>query len=368
MTEATDITLQINLCAGDAEYAGKTVPPLVEAFRGKVDEVLVVLDCCLPQASPVFRPSERFDPAMFADRLERVRDLCERWREAGTIDRVEALAPGDPRIAQLNEKYTGEDTPWTHDHWGHAFTAYFAAWEFPRTRYLLHFDADIFLYDATQGSWLRDAIRFLGEHPEVVALTPRIAPPPTDRSKMVEIGAKDSGWLPTWQLEKVADGWKSNWLSTRFHFLDRERLQALLPLVPSRWPRGERKARSVNEWLFPAYERRAWTAKQSPDAWPEPLHRLFRKAAHHWIPPYPLPPEVLFFERIANTAASTFYLDRDDVWYVHPETKPQAFLEVLDNLLARVPRGEFPEAQRGLTGIQFGEWAALRSGAEERDC
>jgi hypothetical protein len=29
---------------------------------------------------------------------------------------------------------------------------------------------------------------------------------------------------------------------------------------------------------------------------------------------------------------------------------------VLDGLVARVPRGEFPEAQRGLSGILFGEW------------
>jgi hypothetical protein len=356
MTSKSDITLQINLCAGDAGYAHKTVPPLIEAFRGKVDEVLVVLDCCVPQASPVFRPSERFDAVQFSERLERVRALCERWLSTGLIDRLECLKPGSAMIRDLNQKYTGEDTTWTHDHWGHAFTAYFAAWELPRTRYLLHSDADIFLYDATGGGWLRDAIRFLEEHSKVVSVTPRPAPPPADRNKMVELGMKDSGWSPTWRLEKVFEGWNSNWLSTRFHFLDRTRLQALLPLVPSRGPGGERRARRINEWLFPAYEWRAWTAKQSADVWPEPLHRLFRKIAHHGVPPYPLPPEVLFFERIAGTDAMTFYMDREDVWYLHPETKPQAFLEALENLLSRVPRGDFPEVQRGLSGIRFGEW------------
>lgn len=87
---------------------------------------------------------------------------------------------------------------------------------------------------------------------------------------------------------------------------------------------------------------------------------MFRKAAHHWIPPYSLPPEVLFCEQLARTDTSAVYLDRDDVWYVHPETKPQAFIEMLDNLLASVMRGEFPEAQRGLTGIQFGDWRDSR--------
>ncbi len=83
---------------------------------------------------------------------------------------------------------------------------------------------------------------------------------------------------------------------------------------------------------------------------------MFRKAAHHWIPSYPWPPEVLLFERAAAAGKIFLYLDRKDVWYVHPETKLGAFLDVLDGLVARVPRGEFPEAQRGLSGILFGEW------------
>ena len=83
---------------------------------------------------------------------------------------------------------------------------------------------------------------------------------------------------------------------------------------------------------------------------------MLRKAAHHWIPPFPLPPEVLLFERAAEARHSFFYLERKDVWYVHPETKPQVFLEVLENLQAQVPRGGFPEAQRGLSGILFAVW------------
>jgi hypothetical protein len=92
---------------------------------------------------------------------------------------------------------------------------------------------------------------------------------------------------------------------------------------------------------------------------PEWMHRVFRKAAHQWIPPYPLPPEVLLFERTAAARHDFFYLDRKDVWYVHPETKPGEFLVVLDSLLSCVPTGDFPEPQRGLTGIRFEDWNAV---------
>ena len=358
MTPPSDITFQINLCAGDAEYAAKTVPALIATCRDKVGEVLVVLDECYPQASPVFRPAERFSQELFRERLEIVKGFCGRWKQQGLVDRVESLRPGDARIAELNKKYTGEDTPWTHDHWGHAFTAYFAAWDFPRTRFVLHSDADIFLHDATAGSWIAEACDMLKERVDTIALSPRIAPPPADDSEMIRHGLKESAWLPTWLLNKTDGGWESNWPSTRFHLIDRDKLAALVPLDPSVGRKAQRSARWWNELLAPTFTWRAWTANQSPDALPEFLHRFFRKGAHHWIRPYPLPPEVLLFESAAGAARDFFYLDRKDVWYVHPETKPREFLVVLDSLLSCVPMGDFPEGQRGLTGISFEEWSA----------
>ena len=358
MTPSSDITFQLNLCAGDADYAAKTVPALIATCRDKVGEVLVVLDECYPQASPVFRPAERFSRESFQQRLEIVKGFLDQWKAQGLVDRVESLCPGDLRISELNSKYTGEDTSWTHDHWGHAFTAYFAAWDFPRTRLVLHSDADIFLHDATAGSWIAEACEVLKQRPETVALSPRIAPPPAGDSEMIRHGLKESAWLPTWTLNKTSGGWESNWPSTRFHLIDRDKLAALLPLDPSVGKKAQKSARRWNELLAPTFTWRSWTANQSPDALPEFLHRAFRKAAHHWIPSYPLPPEVLLFESAAGAGCDFFYLDRKDVWYVHPETKPREFLEVLDDLLARVTQGYFPREQHGLTGILFEQWSA----------
>jgi hypothetical protein len=356
--DKNEITLQINLCAGDADYAARTVPKLVRQFREQVEEVLVVVDECLPQASPVFRPRERFDPQVFGDRLEKVRKLVSEWRVGGLVDRVENISPGMDRIRQINRKYTGWGTGWTHDHWGHAFTAYFAGWELARGRFILHADADIFLYDGTGGRWLEEAVVRLEREENLLAVSPRIAPPigGEKNSRMVRIGEKDAAWLPTWRLEAGPDGWRSDWLSTRFHLLDRKKLNRLRPLHGKRGALGNAWAYGVNALLFPLYGRRAWTAGQSPDAVPEILHRIFRKMAHHWIPPFPLPPEVLVHEENQKEGMKVLYLNREDLWFVHPETKPKEFLEVLENLLKKVPKGECPGGQRGLAGIQFGLW------------
>lgn len=350
--------MQLNLCAGDADYAGKTVPPLVGQFRNQVGEVLVVLDECLPQASPVFRPRERFDPAVFRNRLEKVRALMKKWQTAGLVDRVEKLGAGDGKIRRINEKYAGTSTGWTHDHWGHAFAAYFAGWELAKGRYVLHADADIFLYDGTGGTWLEEAVEKLERDEKLLAISPRIAPPirGEEKGRMVRIGEKDSAWLPSWPLEPGPGGWTSNWLSTRFHVLDREKLRSLLPLTGARGRLWAAWAHGVNALLCPFYGLRAWTAKESPDLLPEFLHRMFRKIAHHKIPPFPVPPEVLVHEANQAKGMKVFYLNREDLWFVHPETKPKEFLEVLEPLLTKVARGECPEGQRGLAGIQFGMW------------
>lgn len=353
-----EISLQLNLCAGDSEYAGKTVPPLVRQLRDRAGEVLVVLDECRPQASPVFRPQERFDPAVFQSRLERVRKTVKEWQAAGLVDRVESLTERDEKIRRINRKYTGHGTEWTHDHWGHAFTAYFAGWELAQGRYVLHADADIFVHDGTAGSWLEEAVKTLATDKKLLAISPRIAPPirGEEKSRMVRVGEKDAAWLPSWPLEVGPEGWISNWLSTRFHLLDRAKLEELLPLTGAGGRLGANWARGVNAIFFPLYGARAWTAQESPDLLPGFLHRIFRKIAHHSIPPFPLPPEVLIHEANQQRGMKVLYLNREDLWFVHPETKPKEFLEVLEPLLARVPRGECPEGQRGLAGIQFGMW------------
>lgn len=352
------ISLQLNLCAGDAEYAARTVPPLVRQLRNKVGEVLVVLDECLPQASPVFRPQERFDPAAFRNRLEKVRALVKEWQAIGLADRVERLTAGDGNIRRINRKYTGASTPWTHDHWGHAFTAYFAGWELPKGRYVLHADADIFLYDGSGGTWLEEAVEKLESDEKLLAISPRISPPirGEEKSRMVRVGEKDAAWLPSWPLKPGPGGWTSNWLSTRFHLMDRKKLEQLLPLIGGGGQMRAAWAHGVNAMLFPLYGLRAWTAKESPDLLPDFLHRIFRKIAHHHIPPFPLPPEVLIHEANQQRGMKVLYLNREDLWFIHPETKPKGFFEVLEPLLARVPRGECPEGQRGLAGIQFGMW------------
>lgn len=341
------ITLQINLSAGDLAYLERTVAALVATHRPEVREVLVVADACRPHSTPLLHAASRFPAAEFEARVARLRELCAALQSAGLVDRVVWLQPGAPDLRALNEKYAGLATPRTHDHLGHAFSAYFLGWEAARTRYVAHFDADIILWQQAGFSWLRAAQAALDRDPALLGASLRIAPPPAGDT-MVDIAAPGSGWLPSWPLERTPGGWRSPWFSTRCHLIDRERLAAVLPLRPLN-PGAYRRAAWLDGCLAPWFERGFFSNATS---------RLGRSLRMR-IPPFPVPPEVLLHEHAQQHGSECFYLDDPRAWFIHPDTKPEIFLRLLPRLLTTAgQRGECPPSQRGVSGIQFAAWEA----------
>ncbi len=349
-TDPDTITLQINLSAGDLAYLETTVPALVAGHRPDVQEVIVVADACRPHSTPLLHAASRFPADAFRARVARLEELCSALLATRVVDRVVWLQPGSPDLRALNKKYTGQATARTHDHLGHAFSAYFLGWESARTRYIAHFDADIILWQQAGFSWLRAAQTALAKDPTLLGASPRIAPPPADDT-MVKVGAPGSGWLPTWPLERAPGGWRSPWFSTRCHLIDRERLAAVLPLTPTH-PRAYRRAAWIDRCLASAFDRGFLS---------NATNRLGRSLRAR-VPAFPLPPEVLLHEHAQRCGLACLYLDDPRAWFIHPDTKPEIFLRLLPKLLTTAgQRGDYPPAQRGISGVQFAAWEAFAS-------
>jgi hypothetical protein len=364
MRESTaDVTLQINVCAGDVAYCGQTVPALVEVHRRDVQEVLVVMDCCRPQSTPfVHRPS-RFPRPVFAERLRQLEAQCSRWLKDGVVNRVARLEGESRRLRSLNEKYTGARTAFSHDHLGHASAAYYLGWEAARTRYVLHFDGDILFHQQPGHSWVRQAVATLEQNARRLAVSPRIAPPPERSTVDTLVNLREMpqcGWMSTWPLEPVSEGWSSPWFSTRCHLLDRERLAALLPLTPTRGRAAYQRSHRCNAILTPLFAARCWTLPV-PDHGPwNPVLRAVRKLGFK-VPEFPLPPEVLIHEHNQRQAVEVVYLNDPKAWFIHPHSKPEIFHRLLPALLKSVSLGEFPVAQGGMCDIDFGAWESFLS-------
>ncbi len=341
---ASDVTLQINLSAGDLAYAAQMVPTLVRTHRNDVSEVVLVADLCRPTSARDFHAASRLPLHEFSNRLQRLRELCAALEGSRTVDRIVFVAPDATSLTALNLRYAGVATSRSHDHLGHAFSAYFSGWECARTRYVAHFDADILLWQAPGFSWIAAAIDALQRNETLLAVSPRIAPPPATDTLLAPQHPPEC-WSPDWPLHRHQHGWISSWFSTRCHLIDRERLTRVLPLGN---PTRDRRAAAVDRWLRSLYDLRTLTG---PDR-----SRLARRLVRG-VPPFPLPPEVLLHEHAQRRGLSCLYLANPEAWFIHPDTKPAQFLRLLPKLLEHVTvRGTYPPAQRGLSSVQFDAW------------
>lgn len=307
----TDLTLQINLSAGDAAYLELTVPRLLAAHPG-VAERLLIVDLCKPQRTGIVDPARRYPEPAFSERRERVAACARRWLAAGQVDRVVWLEPGDPRFARIARTYL---RPWateTHDYGGCALMGYLAAFDECRTRWLLHYDADVMLYQAPGFDWAPHARNAIGENRSIVAAIPRPCPP-----------ALDPPDLPS-RHERLAltphpAGWLNAWFSTRCYLFDCETLRHHLPLLQGR--------------LY----------------WETLAAKLLRRG-------YPRSPEILLFRRLAAAGRWRLTLNDRRAWFLHPPRKDAAFVAALPRLLGEIAAGRAPDVQRGQQELDLALW------------
>lgn len=310
---SSGITLQINLSAGDAAYADLTVPALLAAHP-LVAERLLVVDLCKPQRTRIVDPAQRFPEPAYTERAQRVSALADRLLADGKVDRVVRLTPGDPLFPTLSRTYL---RPWvteTHDYGGCALMSYLAAFELCRTRWLLHYDADILLYQAPGFDWANHARALVANDPSLIAAIPRPSPPAE--------GADVPSQSERLGMQPHPAGWLMPWYSTRCYLFDCVTLKDLLPLLQGR-----------------VY-------------WEALVARLRRQG-------YPRSPEVMLHRRLSAAGRWRLTLRDQRAWLIHPARKDAAFVAALPALLAHVGQGRCPGPQRGQQDLDLNSWQSL---------
>jgi hypothetical protein len=316
----SDVTLQINFSAGDAAYAALTVPALVNAHEG-VARRLAIVDCCRPQRTRIFDPDSRVPEPAFRKRLGIIRKLVEEFRRGGLFDEVVYLEPKDPRFRNLASSYV---RPWmteTHDYGGCAFMAYWAALDLPRTRFVLHYDADMLLHQDDGFSWVDAALALWPADMRAIFATPRISPPGFAASPAQDGPSSHEGR----PARRVEGGWHNDWFSTRCFLADRSRLAPLLPLVRGR--------RTAVYWL--------------------------RRLADRGYPPGP---ELLLFQSLGSRGWRCLHLGSPRAWLLHPTRKDAEYLRLLPRMIEAVAAGRVPQAQKGIADLRLEAWSSFGAG------
>ena len=137
------------------------------------------------------------------------------------------LRSDDPWLKEVTRKYSGPWIPETHDYGGRPITGYWAGIETAATRFVIHYDGDMFLYQEPGFDWAAHAIPFLKSQELALSASPRLTPP---------FAVADSGYGDYASTEEgmwmypVPGGWKQYFFSTRAFVVDREKLERYLPL------------------------------------------------------------------------------------------------------------------------------------------
>ncbi|MBD2452899.1 hypothetical protein H6G80_02120 [Nostoc sp. FACHB-87] len=358
------ITLQINLCPGDIAYAELTVPRLVKMYRPFCTHILAIVDCCPPQTTQFVNAIKKFAPDEFAQRVSVLEKILIGWQQEGLFDQVVYLKPDSNIFAGLSKRYLRGIVQETHDAFGHALMSYMAALDIPKTKYILHFDADILMYTQPGSTWLEEACDRLEKDSTLVAVSPRISPPPTHPDLDPEIAPAlpnhpESGWLSTWKTHSVEGGWLSDWISNRCFLVDKERLQKLQPLIADDEKLSVRFYAQLHQ-LARRLAKGSWLGNlgdlpqlQPGDSFSRRLRNIVK---YRLLPIYPQPPEVMLHAKLRREGLHCLYLSRKDAWYVHPTTKPADFIQLLPQLIPAIDRGEAPKEQQRCSEIRLHFW------------
>jgi len=306
-----EVTLQINLSAGDLNYAHLTVPALISQHQ-YLKKRLLVLDCLKPQKTKIVNPELKYPEPEFSLRIKKLKVLVEDFLAKGLVSDIYFLEEGDPFIKKTLNTYFKNFVTETHEYGGIGIISYLAGIELTKTKYVLHYDGDMLFYQKAGFNWVESAIEVLNEYTDCISITPGIAPPTTQLTRT----ASFEHWS---ENLKVTGGYKDKFFSARQFLIDKDRLYAEFPLF---------RGIVLLETLLVKYLNRG----------------------------YPRSVENIFFKRFSTAGKFRFMMDSHNCWVLHPLDKPLTYLEILPFIIENVNSGVVPMEQEGHENINLEAW------------
>ena len=193
--------------------------------------------------------------------------------------------------------------------------SYLASLELPDTRYVVHYDADMLLYQAPGYDWIIAARELLKKHPAAIAAIPRVSPPFSHIRNVPDAPSLEEG-LP---FTPVEGGWRNSWFSTRCWLMDLSRLERYLPLLQG----------------------------------PVLVEYIFRRVLQRT---FPMSPEIMLFRRVGRSGGWMLNMKSELAWLLHPNDKSTRFINMLSLIQERIQQNDIPLEQTGFMNVDLNAW------------
>jgi hypothetical protein len=201
----------------------------------------------------------------------------------------------------------------THNFRGYPILGSIFSIEEAKTDYLVHFDSDMLLYQHCGYSWIKEGIKLLQQHQEVISVIP-LSGPPTGNGNLLqqtEVGEP---------YEHDPRGfYRFKTFTSRVFLIDRQRFERLLPL------RLKLPLRSkIKNYL----------------------------TRRNTLPPW----EVMVGNRLEETSYIRVDLDSPHAWTLHPNVRGQEFFQALPSIIKKIEGGWYPPGQAGYYDLRLELW------------
>lgn len=284
------VTLHISLTPRDVALARAVLPHQLARIGPAVEEIVLTIDT---GGKP---------PADAGSDYSELERLARAAASVAPSLIVHAADYSDKRRATLSRQILARGLIPARAYRG-GFLAYFDGWLTGTQPFLFHLDSDVLIGGEPAG-WIAEAIALLRSDPAIFTCTPLAGPPRNDASIN----------QPSRREPQPRGAHGFDTFSTRIFFVARERLAAPQPRL--------------------ALTRARW--RQQLSGWAEGTS------------PYSLPEDILTAHlRQTGRRRVDFLGAEPGCWSLHPPYRNGEFFRRLHELVERVERNDFPEAQRG---------------------
>ncbi len=303
MAVSDSCTLSILVSRPDVPYMLHTIPHIVRSCQRDFAERVLIVD-----TAPLH---PRYAHLSETATLAALRQCCNQLVVNKIIDQVVDIDYSTDTMTQLSLKHFGCRLRNTRNHRGYPILGMAFAIERAQGRFFLHFDSDMLIHQCAGSDWIGDAIGKMRQNANILFASPLSGPPdPSGSLKQRDV-----------QYSHDARGYYVfKHFSSRKFLVDRERLDAALPLAPAYISRCK--------WLTSFF-----TGKSALCNW------------EHMV---------------SNMLAATSYiradLDSHSAWTLHTPDHEAEFLAKLPSVIQRVEAGQFPREQAGDYDLRLDHW------------
>ena len=296
----------------DVSFMMQTIPHIVRVCNYPFSQKVLAVDPSLLSGDYISRPS--------VGTLTELQKCCNQLQACGIIDKIVNIDFSDSYKRRVYLKHLGKYTRQTHNFRGAPVLGYIFLLEECRSDYLVHFNADMLLYQDPNYDWIQEGMEKLRQYPDIVCVTPLSGPPTKDGLLHQKV-----------PYERDQRGfYRFKQFTSRKFLIDVRRFEKLLPL------------------------RTLWKVERGPQHLPYLLQKITspfrsRRKLERW--------ENMVSNRLKETPYFRIDLDTPLAWALHSsQTHDHTFVRNLRHVIEKIETGWYPPQQAGHYNLHLKYW------------